>query len=509
MAVSNEDIRLAQNGDADAFSRVYNATIKTAYFVAKRILVDESEEAVEDVLQDSYVAIYTNINTFSTGNFQGWVDVIVANRAKNYLKKKKPMLFSQMESEDEDAPELQFEDENIEFRPDEQMDYSETKRLVMEIIDGLSEEQRTAVVLYYFDEMSVKDIAAACECSENTIKSRLNYARKNIKEKVEELEKKGTKLYCFPLVPFLYWLLKEEFKATTVSAAVLNNAGAAVMIKSGAVSVQSTAGLSIGAKFLIGVAGAAVISGAAIGGFALFNNQDKDDIAIEMNIDEESTDLSDKYMSSDPDKASTSSIDETSKTSYEVKTISKSNGTQYSYEYVQIEGWDNSRFEQWNKLLTPNFDTQNISSSRYKATILVQNENLLSVKISGSEMYTGGMHPMSYVQIYNINMQTGEEYNLKELVDIDAYCEKVASEDYTTDFKGGVHDNVLDEIYQCNSYAITGKTTTAEKLKAIIEENIMSETNIWSVHDGQVDMYFLVTHAAGDMSCISVNGAIK
>lgn len=509
MAVSNEDIRLAQNGDADAFSRVYNATIKTAYFVAKRILVDESEEAVEDVLQDSYVAIYTNINTFSTGNFQGWVDVIVANRAKNYLKKKKPMLFSQMESEDEDAPELQFEDENIEFRPDEQMDYSETKRLVMEIIDGLSEEQRTAVVLYYFDEMSVKDIAAACECSENTIKSRLNYARKNIKEKVEELEKKGTKLYCFPLVPFLYWLLKEEFKATTVSAAVLNNAGAAVMIKSGAVSVQSTAGLSIGAKILIGVAGAAVISGAAIGGFALFNNQDKDDIAIEMNIDEESTDLSDKYMSSDPDKASTSSIDETSKTSYEVKTISKSNGTQYSYEYVQIEGWDNSRFEQWNKLLTPNFDTQNISSSRYKATILVQNENLLSVKISGSEMYTGGMHPMSYVQIYNINMQTGEEYNLKELVDIDAYCEKVARGDYTTDFKSGVHDNVLDEIYQCNSYAITGKTTTAEKLKAIIEENIMSETNIWSVHDGQVDMYFLVTHAAGDMSCISVNGAIK
>ena len=509
MAVSNEDIRLAQNGDADAFSRVYNATIKTAYFVAKRILVDESEEAVEDVLQDSYVAIYTNINTFSTGNFQGWVDVIVANRAKNYLKKKKPMLFSQMESEDEDAPELQFEDENIEFRPDEQMDYSETKRLVMEIIDGLSEEQRTAVVLYYFDEMSVKDIAAACECSENTIKSRLNYARKNIKEKVEELEKKGTKLYCFPLVPFLYWLLKEEFKATTVSAAVLNNAGAAVMIKSGAVSVQSTAGLSIGAKILIGVAGAAVISGAAIGGFALFNNQDKDDIAIEMNIDEESTDLSDKYMSSDPDKASTSSIDETSKTSYEVKTISKSNGTQYSYEYVQIEGWDNSRFEQWNKLLTPNFDTQNISSSRYKATILVQNENLLSVKISGSEMYTGGMHPMSYVQIYNINMQTGEEYNLKELVDIDAYCEKVARGDYTTDFKSGVHDNVLDEIYQCNSYAITGKTTTAEKLKAVIEENIMSETNIWSVHDGQVDMYFLVTHAAGDMSCISVNGAIK
>ncbi|MDO5382135.1 MAG: RNA polymerase sigma factor [Eubacteriales bacterium] len=530
MAVSNEDIRLAQNGDANAFSRLYKETIKTAYFVAKNILVKEGEEAIEDVLQDSYVAVFRNINTFSTGNFQGWVDVIVSNRAKNYRRKKKPMLFSEMESEDEDAPELQFEDENIEFRPDEQMDYSETKRLVMEIINGLSEEQRIAVILYYFDEMSVKDIATACECSENTIKSRLNYARKNIKEKVEDLEKRGTKLYCFPLIPFLFWLFKEEFKATTVSAAVLNQAGAAIMAKSGVASVQKSVqntivkniavaaveqtakkgGLSLVAKILIGVAGAAVISGAAVGGYALFNDNDK----IEEN-DKKAIEVEYYVFNENDSKDDNNSveIDKTSETTYQIKNVSKNVGTNITYNYIQIEGWDNPNIDEWNKVLAPESDVSGLSSAECNVEILVQNENLLSIKISGSEYYTGAMHPNNYVNIYNINMQTGEKYQLSDIVDIDAYCEKVGNGDYTTDYKGGVNDSVIDEIYQCSSYAIAGKTTTADKFKALIDSNsnlyMHFKDDFWAVHDGQVDMYFSVTHAAGDNSCISVKDVIK
>ena len=51
------------------------------------------------------------------------------------------------------------------------------------------------------------------ECSEGTIKSRLNYGRKSIKAHVLALEKKGTKLYCMPLVPFLYWMFRQQILA--------------------------------------------------------------------------------------------------------------------------------------------------------------------------------------------------------------------------------------------------------------------------------------------------------
>ena len=131
-------IKEAQAGSGEAFTIIYNETIKTAYYVAKRILLDE--DATEDVLQESYIAVFNHLADFKTGNLQGWIDTIVANRAKNYLRRKNPIYFSEMETEEN--PVVEFEEEKIEFRPDEKVDYDETQRLILEIVDNLSPEQR-------------------------------------------------------------------------------------------------------------------------------------------------------------------------------------------------------------------------------------------------------------------------------------------------------------------------------------------------------------------------------
>lgn len=294
--ITQEVIKKAQQGDSEAFTRIYNETIKTAYYVAKRILLDE--QAVEDVLQESYIAVYEHLGDFKTGNFQGWVDTIVSNRSKNYLRKKNPILFSQMETEDNIN--IEFEEEKIEFRPDAKIDYDETKRLVMEIVDGLSDEQRLSVILFYFEQRSVKEIAEICECSENTVKSRLNYARKKIKEDVLELEKKGTKLYSISVLPFLYWLFREEFMACEVpastSSAVAHATGKAIgktieqttgsagnVAKAGAKATETVAkavveetvktGMALGTKIAIGVAVATIsVGGIALGSTVLKDN---------------------------------------------------------------------------------------------------------------------------------------------------------------------------------------------------------------------------------------------
>ena len=77
------------------------------------------------------------------------------------------------------------------------------------------------VVLYYLENLPVAWIAGIMECSEGTVKSRLNYGRKSIKEQVLALEKKGTKLYCMPLVPFLYWMFRQQVLAAAVPGACL------------------------------------------------------------------------------------------------------------------------------------------------------------------------------------------------------------------------------------------------------------------------------------------------
>lgn len=274
-------IEKAKEGDASAFEQIYNETIKGAYYVARKFL--GTDTAVEDVLQESYIKVYEKLGEYQAGNFQGWVDVIVANRCKDYLKKKNPLLFSEMESDD--GVEFDKEDTREEFRPDAKVDYDETKRLVKEIIDKLPIDQKMSVVMFYYEQMSVKEIATAMECSENTIKSRLNYGRKTIKAEVEKLEKRGTKLYCAPILPFLLWMFKEEAKACELPVGLASgNVIANLAIETGKASAKANlasataakVGLSIGAKIGIGAAAAVVVAG-GIGAAVFFGSNQKEE----------------------------------------------------------------------------------------------------------------------------------------------------------------------------------------------------------------------------------------
>ena len=88
------------------------------------------------------------------------------------------------------------------------MDREETARLIREILDGLPEDQRVVIEMFYYEKLSVKQIALALGLSESAVKSRLFYGRRKIETKVLALEKKGTKLYGLAPIPFLLWLLR-------------------------------------------------------------------------------------------------------------------------------------------------------------------------------------------------------------------------------------------------------------------------------------------------------------
>ena len=238
-----ELVLLARLDDQNAINELYNQTFKKAYFVARTAIKSSDGDyssQIEDILQDAYVKAFSSLDKLEDPEkFQGWLDTIVINRCKDFLKKKKPTLFSDMASENSnDGSTLDFEDsqenDRIEFKPEETVDYGETKRLIAEMLDRMPEDQKMCLLMYYYEEMSVRQIAEVMDCSEGTIKSRLNYARKNLKGQVLELEKKGTKLYCMPLLPFLYWFFREQAAefiggtAGTVAAGAAAGAGQSV-----------------------------------------------------------------------------------------------------------------------------------------------------------------------------------------------------------------------------------------------------------------------------------------
>ena len=267
-------VALAREGDQDALAALYEKTYNEVFYTIKSMIKDE--DTVLDILQDTYVKAFTHLDRFQgDSKFSPWVRQIGANTARDYLKKKKPMLFTDLAAgEEPDEPvEEHFADLDAGNLPDEVLDRAETTRLVREIIDGLPEDQRAVIGMYYYQEMPVKDIAAALGASESAVKSRLLYGRRKIEAQVRDLEKKGTKLYGLAPIPFLLWLMgAQEAKAAQLPNGqifqnVLASAGQAGAAGAGTASATGAGAASQGGTAAaVGAKAAAVGAKAAAGG---------------------------------------------------------------------------------------------------------------------------------------------------------------------------------------------------------------------------------------------------
>lgn len=204
-------VEAALQGDADAFGALYEKTYGDMYYIAQKYVKNAAD--AEDVLQDAYVKAFRSLSSLrDPDSFPGWLGRIVANTAKNMLARKNPILFSEIEKENEDGDSYLYdvEDDNIDYQPELNYTRQETQMLVRELIDSLSDEQRMCILMFYLDNQSIRDIAETFSISENTVKSRLNYGRKVLKKKAEDLQKKGYKLYSVAALPLLLYLLRME-----------------------------------------------------------------------------------------------------------------------------------------------------------------------------------------------------------------------------------------------------------------------------------------------------------
>ena len=244
-----------KNGEEKGFNEVYSATYNRVYFRAKQIM--KKEEDAQDLTQIVFVEAYKNIHTLQAAEaLYSWLDGITYNQGMKIYRKQKDVLLTEEAEGMFDV----IESNDISSMPELTADQKATAEIIKEIIEELPELQRAAVIAYYFDGLKVEQIAEMMECSVNTIKSRLNYARKYIKERVEEKEKKeGYRLHVFGL-PVLWYAIKTMADKTTLTAQ------AAQGIYSGAcsnVGLQATAITISGASTAGTASGAATVAGEA------------------------------------------------------------------------------------------------------------------------------------------------------------------------------------------------------------------------------------------------------
>ena len=201
----------ARSGEEDALTEIYRKSNRELYHVVKVMIQDD--DTVYDILQDTYIKAFNRLDQLKEEEkLIPWLKTIANNTAKDWLKKKRPVFFSELstgEEADENFFENSIEDDRTAVNPEITMDENESRRLVMGILDQLPAEQRLVVGMFYYEELSVKEIADVLGVSENTVKSRLSYARKKIKESVLTLEKEsGIRLHTVAPLPFFWYLLR-------------------------------------------------------------------------------------------------------------------------------------------------------------------------------------------------------------------------------------------------------------------------------------------------------------
>lgn len=260
-------VEQGRKGDPRAQEALVHLAQNRVYYHCKKMLKNEAD--AQDATQDVLIVMLTSLDKLKEpAAFWGWVNGITANRCRHLLSA--PHKEWQI-PEDDDGNSMLENLENLDetLVPEQVLDNEETRRMILGLVDDLPPEQRMCVLFYYYDEMSVKDIAQAMGTSEGTVKSRLNYARKAIKGGVEDYERKGVKLYSVSPILLLFCFLRREAEATVLDSAaaaamasqVLSQAGsAAAGTATAAAETASAGGTAAGAS-----AGTSAAAGTAAG----------------------------------------------------------------------------------------------------------------------------------------------------------------------------------------------------------------------------------------------------
>ena len=259
--VSKELVLKAAKGDRAAFEELYQGTYRSVYFTCLNILKDEQE--AQDITQDVYLTAFEKLDTLEDADkFKPWLYRIAANKSIKHLKKKKPSLPG-----DEQLQDMEIE-ENDNFLPEEYVLNADKRELVLDIARKVcTDAQYQSILLFYFNELSVAEIAEIMKCQENNVKKRLSIARAKIKEGVLQYEKKsGDKLYSIAVVPFLTALFTAQMQdmhmpspPLSLPDAIPQSTLAASSAKAGGRMVLK--GLQL--KIVAGIAAVVVVGGVA------------------------------------------------------------------------------------------------------------------------------------------------------------------------------------------------------------------------------------------------------
>lgn len=188
--LSDPDVQLMlafRSGDKPSFEKLMVKYFpRVLNFIYKYI---GNKQLAEDLTQEVFIKVFQSGSRYEPqSKFQTWIFTIAKNVSLNELRKHNRNTFSLDASIKSDEGEFtqQIADSTTQ-RPDQQVDQDERRELIRKAIFDLPENQRTAVLLRRYEEFSYEEIAQTMNTSLEAVKSLLNRAKENLRNKLKNL----------------------------------------------------------------------------------------------------------------------------------------------------------------------------------------------------------------------------------------------------------------------------------------------------------------------------------
>jgi RNA polymerase sigma-70 factor (ECF subfamily) len=160
-----------QNGDISLFGELYRRYIPLIYGVCLKYL--EEKETAHDAVMDLYENLSEKIMQYEINNFRTWLYTVVKNHCLQKLRKEKNIFYVKIEEA--------FVENEENFTLIDRPQNEEEASALAYCIETLSDEQRTSIQFFYFEEKSYADIVELTGFSLNNVKSYIQNGKRNLK----------------------------------------------------------------------------------------------------------------------------------------------------------------------------------------------------------------------------------------------------------------------------------------------------------------------------------------
>lgn len=166
-----ELIRQAKCGNEKAFIELIDSIKIDLYKIARtRLMVNDD---IEDAVQETMIEAFNSLKKLRNNNlFKKWIIKILINKCnKVYKKRMNNISYEELDAE-------KFVGNNFTEHVISDLEFDD-------MLNTLNYDEKIAVVLYYLEDYTTKDISKILKTSENTIKSRLRRAKVKMKDNYE------------------------------------------------------------------------------------------------------------------------------------------------------------------------------------------------------------------------------------------------------------------------------------------------------------------------------------